>query len=52
MSLRVKQSQKGDHLIAALKERLGSDIDVVLEFTDELPRISSEKFRWVASMIN
>jgi len=38
-------------LISGLKERLGAEVEVNIEFVDQIPRTSSGKFRWVVSKV-
>ena len=40
-----------DHLIAALRERLGPKMHIELEFVDNIARTQAGKFRWVISKI-
>lgn len=39
-------------LLAGFSERLGSDIAIVVEYVDEIPRTKSGKFKWVISKIH
>jgi phenylacetate-coenzyme A ligase PaaK-like adenylate-forming protein len=40
------------HLVSALAERLGHDVEINVEFRDSLNRTSSGKFRWVVSKVS
>lgn len=40
------------HLISELRDRLGNDMDIAVEFHDALERTSSGKFRWVISEVD
>jgi phenylacetate-CoA ligase len=40
-----------DHLIAALRERVGPKMHIELEFVDNIARTQAGKFRWVISKI-
>jgi phenylacetate-CoA ligase len=40
------------HLVSALAERLGRDVEIKVEFRDSLSRTSSGKFRWVVSEVS
>ena len=40
------------HLVSALVERLGRDVEINIEFRESLSRTSSGKFRWVVSEVS
>jgi phenylacetate-CoA ligase len=57
-SLRVKIVKNGKYgkrdekiLLAGFSERLGTNIDINIEYVDEITRTESGKFRWVVSKI-
>ena len=39
------------HLVAALRERLGTAMRIELEFVENIPRTASGKYRWVISRV-
>jgi phenylacetate-CoA ligase len=38
-------------LLASFKERVGNDMDIMIEFVDDIPTTKSGKFRWVISKV-
>jgi phenylacetate-CoA ligase len=44
--------QHADHLRRELKARLGADMQIDIELTNELPRTASGKFKWVISKVD
>lgn len=44
-------SSEGDQLISGLRERLGDQIGIRIEFVDKIERTSAGKYRWVISKV-
>jgi len=40
-----------EHLLSALKQRVGSNMKIEIQFVESIPRTSAGKFRWVISKV-
>jgi len=45
------QDKDTSYLIEEMKKRVGGDMEVEIEFVDQIPRTKAGKFRWVISKV-